>query len=348
MPLSGLSRIRQFQPPRWLLTSLKLAISVILIVLLARQVDLASIASSLTPRVLPAILLCSAILMVQSFTIGWRWRALLHTLGTEVPLGWALRYAFVGTFFNQCLPSSIGGDGFRIVAARRRGMAWQNAMSCVLVERYSGVVCILLIAAIGIVPLTLALTSKALTGLLFTLVLAGILGTLMVAALAEIAAFRRMPSMIGRLLNWWIVGRILTDMRRVVRSRQLLATLLITGLIGNFSNALTVWIIGQSIGVPLGIGPYLTIMSLAVLATVLPLSLAGWGVRDGVVVLLLGAVGVSRPDALVISIGYGVALLLSSLPGGVLLWWPRHEVIPAPEPDNPEPGTPSTTDPDTP
>tara|TARA_Y200000002_G_scaffold358227_2_gene341407 strand:- start:2571 stop:3611 length:1041 start_codon:yes stop_codon:yes gene_type:complete len=315
-----LPRITLPRLPGWLVTAFKVIVSLGLLTLLLQQVDIERMIGVLTPQLVPALIAASLVLVIQSLAIGYRWHALLEALGHEASRKWAMRQAFIGTFFNQCLPSSIGGDGYRILMAKRLGLAWQDAVSTVLVERYSGIVCLLIIASLGMIPLALALTETTVIWLFIIVIGGGIAGALLIAALAELASFRRLPGIIGRLLNAWIVGSVLAVMRRVIRSRRLLVILGTSGIASNSANAVAVWFLGKAIGVDVGIGPYLAIMSLAVLITVIPISLAGWGLRDGVIVLLLGAVGVAETEALIISIAFGLALLLSSLPGGIMLW----------------------------
>jgi glycosyltransferase 2 family protein len=63
----------------------------------------------------------------------------------------------------------------------------------------------------------------------------------------------------------------------------------------------------------------MAVMSMVTLVTVLPISLAGWGVREVSVVALLGMLGVDQAPALLLSVEFGLLGLLMTLPGG-LLW----------------------------
>jgi glycosyltransferase 2 family protein len=60
------------------------------------------------------------------------------------------------------------------------------------------------------------------------------------------------------------------------------------------------------------------IMSFVAFATALPISLAGWGVREVSLVSLLGLLGVDREAALVLSVEFGITCMLMSLPGAVI------------------------------
>ncbi|MEO0393233.1 MAG: lysylphosphatidylglycerol synthase transmembrane domain-containing protein [Pseudomonadota bacterium] len=316
----GSSRFSLPALPSWLITALKVVVSLGLISLLLTQVDLGQMADAVSLNLIPALIAASLVLMLQSVGMGYRWHALLSELGLLKNLRWAMRHAFIATFFNQCLPSSIGGDGYRVLISKRAGFGWQAAMSSVMVERYTALICLFVVAAIGLIPLGFALTESSLIWLFVIFVVSGFAGTFVVASLAEIAAFQKLPGLVARVLNAWIVGRVFADMRRVIRSRRLLMILGGAGLFNNAMNGVAVWIVGQALGVELGVLPYMTVMAIATLITVIPISMAGWGLRDGVVVFILVATGVGEAEALIISISYGIGLLLSSIPGGVLLW----------------------------
>lgn len=69
----------------------------------------------------------------------------------------------------------------------------------------------------------------------------------------------------------------------------------------------------------------IAIMSLVTLVVALPISMAGWGIREISLVALLGLLGVDRPAALLMSLEFGLLSMLVSLPGGVVwLTWRQH------------------------
>jgi hypothetical protein len=73
-----------------------------------------------------------------------------------------------------------------------------------------------------------------------------------------------------------------------------------------------------SLGLPLTLGESLTLIPPVVLATTLPLSIGGWGIREAGMVGMLGMVGIPRAGALVLSVQLGLLSVLMSLPAGVL------------------------------
>ena len=66
----------------------------------------------------------------------------------------------------------------------------------------------------------------------------------------------------------------------------------------------------------------LAIVSLMSLSAVAPFAFAGWGVREGLVVALSSAIGITPEASLLLSLSFGTVILVSSLPGGVLFMLP--------------------------
>jgi len=79
------------------------------------------------------------------------------------------------------------------------------------------------------------------------------------------------------------------------------------------------YLIGTAIGVPLSFAAYLAAIGGAVLLTLLPISIAGWGVREAAVVSIFGTFGVPAEQALVVSVLFGLSLTVAAIPGGLLL-----------------------------
>jgi glycosyltransferase 2 family protein len=81
---------------------------------------------------------------------------------------------------------------------------------------------------------------------------------------------------------------------------------------------LAAYAIAQSLGISVGLIPMLAVTSLMSLIVALPISVAGWGVRELSLVALLGIFGVDREAALVLSVEIGLISTLLCLPGGVI------------------------------
>ena len=98
-------------------------------------------------------------------------------------------------------------------------------------------------------------------------------------------------------------------------------------------SALTVFVVARGIGVEVSLGQMAVLVPPVILVATLPISVAGWGVREGAMVTALGFVGVVPADAFAVSVIFGLALIVVALPGGALwLIGLRRRTRPAPPP----------------
>jgi hypothetical protein len=85
--------------------------------------------------------------------------------------------------------------------------------------------------------------------------------------------------------------------------------------------AVMVFLLADALGVRVSLMNCIFLVPLVMLTTLIPISIAGWGVREGAMVVAFGLIQVPRSDALAVSVLFGAMLLATSLPGGVLFWW---------------------------
>jgi hypothetical protein len=111
------------------------------------------------------------------------------------------------------------------------------------------------------------------------------------------------------------------DLRFVLLSRALWPPLSYS-LANQIGIVVVVYVLGRGLGIPLDFSICLVIVPLANLVQALPVSIGGWGVRESFFVFAFGASGVAAPDALALSVLYGLLNTVVSLPGGV--FWLVH------------------------
>jgi len=304
---------------RYAKLAVQLAASAALLWLLLSRIGVDEVASRLTLQN-PAAAAIGFLLLATQFFLGTlRWRMVCIALGVSVPslrvlLGWI----GMGGALSQILPSSIGGDGYRILAlGRRAGLG--AATRSVVAERVAG---LLTLSAI-VLPLSLLAIRQAGTSLMFTVF--ALLATAVLAGGAIAGIF-------ARLLARWTASRLVRLIADDFAAMYARHTLLPV-----FSASLAIHAL--SIGTVLCVGSALALdeigwwqASLAVPGTLLvasiPVSLGGWGIRESSMVLALAAFGISHAAALALSIGYGLAIALAGMIG-ILLWIAGGERAPS-------------------
>ena len=96
------------------------------------------------------------------------------------------------------------------------------------------------------------------------------------------------------------------------------------------SNVLALFALARAIGVNLDFLATAAVALPALLIATMPIALAGWGVREGAVIVGYGLFGVAPAPALAVSIAFGLAMLAASLPGGLFIRWGKEKRAAAP------------------
>jgi uncharacterized membrane protein YbhN (UPF0104 family) len=301
---------------RTVLTLTKLLVSVGLIAWIGRSIDAAALMNALRLVSMSSLAFAAGLVALQSLTIGWRWHRIVALLGGKLPAHKAVEWAFVGLFFNNVLPTSVGGDAVRIWLLRSGGATLRLAVASVVIERGTGIALLgLLISAC--VPMIWATVPDQSMRVALAATGPVLCAALVLAAFADKLVSGRMPASVAR--PFIVLGEGLRSLGEHPRSLLEIAAL---GILASLTGLVAAIVLGESLGIGLSLPAYIGLVGGALLLAVLPVSLGGWGVRELAMVALLGAAGVSTERALALSLVWGLLPLAVSLPFG-LLWWLR-------------------------
>lgn len=298
---------------KWTGLAIKAAVTVGLIWLVLRGVDLDSAARRMAGLSPLAALVAVCLLMLHCFLAGWRWRMIMRLFGPALPLRNSIRLFFEGYFFNNALPSTIGGDGIRIYRANRLGLPLAASVNGVLLDRVTGLTGLFILVAAG-QPLLYARVEDPAMRLVFAgILLAG------AAGIAAMILARRIPE---RLLPPSLREPV-HSLSEATRAAYLhpAVSLPVLGLAVGVHGliVLSVHVIALGLGLDVGLFESLVLVPAVILLTTVPVSIGGWGLREGLMVVALGLAGIPPDAALSVSILFGLAQIAAGLPGG-LLW----------------------------
>ena len=184
----------------------KVLISALLLYLSLRRVNLGSVGQRLSGVDLRWMTLILAITCSQVLLLALRWREIVVVSGMKLSLPLALNYSFIGQFFSQVLPSTVGGDAARAWLLTRGGGAWSSAIYSVLIDRIIGV-SILAVLVTACLPWTLNMIRDPLART--ALVLIGL------GALAGLLVFLILGMKHLRVMQRWFFTRHLAVASRV-------------------------------------------------------------------------------------------------------------------------------------
>ncbi len=284
-----------------------------MLLLIARNIDLSRTTQLLlgaSPMLLGYAFFA---LTVQALLAVARWRWILIMQGFCIDYYRLVRFYWLGLFFSQLLPSSAGGDVMRAYCLVRDGYGIGNASVVVLLDRIFGLV--------GLIFLVLVCQPFSFEFIRDDAVRWGVLWVTLGGATAFGVVL-----VLDRLTSGFRSSRIMhgvTIFSRAVR-RALLPfssglLLLALSVAIHLISIFAVVIIALGMGIELHWLAFLIVVPLTSLFMALPISIAGWGVREGVMVLGLGYAGIQPENALALSVLYGLLLLILTLPGA-LAW----------------------------
>lgn len=298
---------------RALLFTIKLVISGGLVTLALKDVDFAE-AARLAGQLHPAAILLALLVMLMEATAGAvRWWVNLRQLGTPLPMRACMPVYLLGGFFNQALPSTVGGDAVRIWQGRALGLPLDAATKSVILDRLAGFLTLLLFASVSTIfawPLMGDVENRW--------VLPAALGGGLLGFALFIAAAARLSERAQRGAGGHF-SRFALDARRLFLSPKRATRVMGLSLLLQVSLVLVVFILARGIGTDLSLAYAFALIPPVLSASTMPVSIAGWGVREVGMVAALGLVGVPGERAVVVSILFGLLLVLWGCLGG--LFW---------------------------
>jgi len=312
----------------------KVIVSLILIILLLREIGLQETLGKLL-QVHPGYLLAALIVALLGVVVrAYRWQVLLSALEIEVPLGQLTALYFIGFLFTNVLPTGFGGDPIRMYELSRYTHRTAESAGTVLADRFFGLI---VLQAMAVVALAFG----------YQLVEPWMIGFTVLLFVGSLVA-------VWLLLNrqlWQSLGKRLKPLASLGQKQGSIPSKIV-GQVGNLSivegfkrfyeslhgyniaavgktlgvslvfNILLItmnYLLGLSLGTRVSIWYYFLFVPITSIVTILPVSFAGLGVREGAYVLLFIQAGMPRETALSLSLlVYVISIFTPGLIGGII------------------------------
>jgi uncharacterized membrane protein YbhN (UPF0104 family) len=224
-----------------------------------------------------------------------------------------LQFSFIATFFNQVLPSTIGGDGARIWFLARNGAGWAIATYSVLIDRIVGVFVLVLIV-ITCLPWTFELIHDPIARAVLLMIGCG--------AVAGTSIFLLIGTHFWQWLDRWPLARHLSAASRVAASlcgsRRACSAIFAYSVAIHLLTIAAAWCCIKAIAAPVGFAQVLILLPPVLLISTIPISIAGWGVRESSMIAAFAYAGLAESDGLTLSILFGATSFIVGLVGGIV------------------------------
>jgi len=276
------------------------------------------------------------VFIASQVILASRWWLLLRTQGIRINIGAAIRLHFLGLFYNNAMPGSIGGDLIRAWYVTKHTEKKFEAVLSIFVDRFVGLLSSLIMSGFCYLVLlrnvNLGLNQKAASGILLWVEIAAAAILILMAA---IPAGRKLLALIYQ--HAVAFAKKLWDAAILYGSKPLsilaafgltfvLQGIVITGF----------WLIGRQIGIQAGLKYYFVFFPLTWGLGAIPVSVGGAGVVEGGLAGLFVLAGVEAEQALAIALCQRAVWIVAALPGAWIHWTGRH--LPKDMQIEPEPG----------
>ncbi|HKK36294.1 MAG TPA: lysylphosphatidylglycerol synthase transmembrane domain-containing protein [Paracoccaceae bacterium] len=294
--------------PRRLRRLLQVVVAAGLLALLWRMVDGAAALEHLAGARPGWLLAAVAALTAQTMLSALRWRLTAGRLGIAIGRWTAVREYYLGQIVNQTLPGGVLGDAGRAMRSRRDA-GLLAAGQAVAFERLAGQVALGLLFAAAVAGTLAVPGGFDWPGWLLTPVLLAIGGAGAVVPVLMLAG-ARLPGRLGRAVGEPARAFMRATWSPGVRARQ-------AGLsLGAAScNVVAFACCASAIGVTLPPATALALVPPILFTMLIPVTVSGWGLREGAAVALLPLAGASASEGMAASVAFGLAVLAAALPG---------------------------------
>ena len=307
---------------RLLILLIKLLLSVALIWYAFSKVDVGAAMTYLGGIPSTVIVVALVVLFSEFFIAALRLRILLHLLGAGCSLNKAIDVVMIGAFFSQTLISFVGGDAMRVWRMVQAKTPVGLAAKGILFDRVAGFIGLMLITVFSLPWLFETVSQSAMRIGLVVALLAGFGGVF--------GLF--LTGLIPTALRRWRAFRWASELSGVafaiLKSKSGLLAIVALSVTIHMLNIVALYLISRGLKMEVSFISMLVLIPPVLLISMLPISVAGWGVREGAMVVALNLVGVPAHQSLALSICFGLCLVAISLPGGVL-WFISRRQIPA-------------------
>jgi uncharacterized protein (TIRG00374 family) len=305
-----------------LLVLVRVVVSVALLAILLSRVDLTSLWASTRNASIPWLLIALLVYFCHVLTSTWRWHLLLTAQNVHVSQRELLSSLLVSYFFNNFLPSNIGGDVVRIRDTARQARSKTLATLVILVDRVMGVIGLFLVAAIAA---TVASETRGVSGspiLPFWLWTTLLVGAAVVApAVLSPAGLVRVLTPLTVLHPEWVGERLETLTATLHRFRAQPAV-----LASCFSGAVAVQTllvvyylaVVYALHMPITIWDLAVIVPISLVVQMLPLSVNGFGLREATFSFYFTRLGLPVQTGVLLSLVATALAMLFSLSGAAV------------------------------
>ena len=300
----------------------RLLLSVSILAYLASRIDMAAAARAvvaINPWYLIGVL---ALVALDRAVMIWRWVLLLRASRAPISAGRAAQIFLTSSFIGSFLPAGLGGDAARAYGLSRITDAGDEAVASVVVDRLLGILSLIAMGVFGLIVWTPDSGFDWRAGVA--------VGFVAAVCLSAFWADRLLPILTPQASAPGVGGYIRKVGAAVSRYRGhggVLAHVMAWSVVVQLLRITQAYLLGLGLGIAVSFRYYLLFMPIGLLMLLLPISVSGFGLPQGVIVWLLRPMAVPDERSFALSTLIVLTGLAGNLPGLVLWLRKRREIL---------------------
>ncbi len=306
--------------PAWAFRLLQIGVALGLLALIWRAADGPEAAHSLATADWRWLALAVLALSLQTVLSALRWKLTARQLGIRLGARQAIREYYLSQVVNQSLPGGMIGDAGRAVRSRSQA-GLLAAGQAVVFERLAGQIAMFATLSVAFLATLAAPGGFEWPSWLIAPVAILVAGGLSLPLLAQAATF--LPGAAGRALRQ---GR--AALHCAITARPALPGQIVLSIGTTLCNLAAFAFCARGVGVELGLVATAALVPLILFTMLIPISVSGWGLREGAAAVLLPVAGATASGGLAASVAFGLAFIAAVLPGVLFLWFGARTEVP--------------------
>lgn len=301
-----------------LLVRIVISVSLIVFLIKTQLKDFQSIIGILKSSGKVLLLLSLSTHVFGIWITAVRWKALLSTQKVRLDTGTLTVTVLIGYFFNNFLPTSIGGDVFRTYdASKKANIPLSTSASVIIVERFSGVVSAVTYA---VAALFLGFTAIGNQSVIIPIVIFFVITVILAFLIINPSVFR-LDKISNKFKFMLKLRRKLSNVYKTLMSFKKYKLVLIKALVFSFllqfAVILNYYLAARALGIDLTLTAFIFIVPVVSTITMIPISIGGIGIRENSLVFIMVAMGIANEKAFLCSLLILFMLILIGMVGGV-------------------------------
>ncbi len=317
----------------WLTTALRFGVTILLFAFLFKNLDVTKLGATFL-QINPSIALVGLVVGIYTLVVSaYQWQVLLNAEKIPLDLTKLINLYMVGIAFNHFLPTSMGGDAVKIYYVGRESSNMPGSASAAVMSRITGFFGMLLVAyptllifhkhfTEQVVLLLLLLSMVVLALVTGTFVFAGLFSRFAQAKKIQVAFESLLPSFIRKKLNiGGIIEKAIDIGNTLIMSAKKPRSMVIATLFGvmfHIVACLNYYSYGLALHIDIPFYFYLVAIPLVSLIGFLPISIGGFGLREGALVIVFATAHVASGTALTLAFMMDVQMLFFAAIGGFM------------------------------